>query len=60
MTDRSWQHIWMAQCDAAEGIRGRHGPKAAFDYAVGEELLHEAVDVIKALIFNGLGIHWRT
>ena len=42
MTDRSWQHIWMEQCDAAEGIRVRYGLKAAFDYAVGEKLLHFA------------------
>ena len=42
MADRSWQHIWMEQCDAAEGIRIRYGLDAAFDYAVGEKLLHFA------------------
>lgn len=42
MTDRSWQQIWMEQCDAAEGIRVRYGLKAAFDYTVGEKLLHFA------------------
>ena len=42
MIDRSRQHIWMEQCDAAEGIRVRYGLEAAFDYAVGEKLLHFA------------------
>ena len=42
MTDRSWQHIRMEQCDAAEGIRVRYGLKAALDYALGEKLLHFA------------------
>ena len=23
MTERSWQHVWMEQCEAAEGIRIR-------------------------------------
>ena len=40
MTKRSWQHVWMEQCDAAEGTRLRYGLEAAFDYAVGEKLLH--------------------
>ena len=47
MTDRSWQHIWMEQCDAAEGIPVRYGLKAAFDYAVGEKLLHFAEAVAR-------------
>ena len=42
MTDPSWQHLRMEQCDAAEGIRVRYGLKAALDYAVGEKLLHFA------------------
>ena len=32
----------MDQCDAAEGIRLRFGLEAAFDYSVGEKLLHFA------------------
>ena len=42
MTDRSWQHIWMEHCDAAEGSKVRYGLKAAFDYVVSEKLLHFA------------------
>ena len=42
MTERSWQHVWMDQCDAAEGIRLRFGLAEAFDYVVGEKLLHFA------------------
>ena len=42
MADRSWQYIWMEQCDASAGIRVRYGLKAAFDYVVGEKLLHFA------------------
>ena len=47
MTDRSWQHIWMEQCDAAEGIKVRYGLKAAFDYAVSEKLLHFAEAAVR-------------
>ena len=42
MTERSWQHVWMDQCDAAEGIRLRFGLTEAFDYVVGEKLLNFA------------------
>ena len=42
MTERSWQHVWMDQCDAAEGIRLRFGLAEAFDYVVGEKLLNFA------------------
>ena len=42
MTEGSWQHVWMEQCDAAEGIRLHYGLEAAFDYAVGEKLLEFA------------------
>ena len=42
MTERSWQHVWMDQCDAAEGIRLRFGLAEAFDYVVGEKLLQFA------------------
>jgi len=34
--------VWLDQCEAAEGIRLRHGPKAAFDYVVAEKLLNFA------------------
>ena len=47
MTDRRWRHIWMEQCDAAAGIRVGYGLKAAFDQAVGEELLHFAEAVVR-------------
>lgn len=39
---RRWQKIWVEQCDAATIIRQRYGPTAAFDYLVGEKLLHFA------------------
>ena len=42
MAEQSWQYVWMDQCEAAEGIRLRYGLEAAFDYAVGEKLLHFA------------------
>ena len=37
----------MEQCDAAAGIRVGYGLKAAFDQAVGEELLHFAEAVVR-------------
>ena len=40
MTERSWQHIWMDQCEAAESIRLRFGLEASFDYTAGEKMLH--------------------
>ena len=42
MTERRWHETWTEQCEAAEGIKLRHGIEAAFDYAVGEKLLHFA------------------
>ncbi len=34
--------LWMEQCEAAVGIRERHGAGSAFDYLVGEKLLNFA------------------
>jgi hypothetical protein len=34
--------IWTEQCEAAQDIRLRYGPQAAFDYVVGEKLLNFA------------------
>lgn len=36
----SFEKIWQEQCDATRGIKARYGDKAAFDYLVGEKLLH--------------------
>ena len=36
----SFEKIWHEQCDATRGIKARYGDKAAFDYLVGEKLLH--------------------
>ena len=42
MSNREFHKVWMEQCQAAEDIRLRYGPKAAFDYVVGEKLLNFA------------------
>ena len=36
----SFENIWKQQCEAARTIRIRYGDKAAFDYLIGEKLLH--------------------
>ncbi len=36
----TFEKIWQDQCEAAETIMARYGEKAAFDYLVGEKLLH--------------------
>lgn len=40
MTTVPFEKIWQAQCDAARTIKARYGDAAAFDYLVGEKLLH--------------------
>jgi hypothetical protein len=34
-----FHEIWIEQCEAAEEIKLRYGPRAAFDYVVAEKLL---------------------
>ena len=36
----TFEKIWREQCEAAETIMARFGQSAAFDYFVGEKLLH--------------------
>ncbi|TWG91401.1 hypothetical protein L598_000600001410 [Mesorhizobium sp. J18] len=36
----SFENIWKKQCEAARTIKTRYGDKAAFDYLIGEKLLH--------------------
>ena len=42
MSNRKFHKVWMEQCEAAEDIRLRYGPRAAFDYLVAEKLLNFA------------------
>src|SRR3954447_21045783 len=42
VSNREFHKVWMEQCQAAEDIRLRYGPQAAFDYVVGEKLLNFA------------------
>src|SRR5690349_8860750 len=42
LSNREFHKVWLEQCDAAGDIRLRYGPKAAFDYVVGEKLLNSA------------------
>ena len=37
-----FHRTWIEQCEAAEGIRLRHGTASAFDYVVGEKLFSYA------------------
>ena len=37
-----FHRTWIEQCEAAEGIRLRHGTESAFDYVVGEKLFSYA------------------
>jgi hypothetical protein len=39
MTELRFQDIWNEQCEAARGIRDRHGVVSALDYLIGEKLL---------------------
>jgi hypothetical protein len=38
MTGRRFQDIWKEQCEAARGVRERHGVDSALDYLIGEKL----------------------
>ena len=38
MTDRSWQHICVEQCDAVGDISARYGRKVALHYTAGEKV----------------------
>ncbi len=40
MPIREFHKIWVEQCEAAQHIRLRYGPPAAFDYLVAEKLSH--------------------
>ena len=42
MIARKQHEIWIEQCEAAQKIKARYGLKAAFDYVVGEKLMHFA------------------
>jgi hypothetical protein len=39
MTGRRFQDIWNEQCEAARGVRERHGVVSALDYLIGEKLM---------------------
>jgi hypothetical protein len=47
VSNREFHKVWMEQCEAAGDIRLRYGPKAAFDYVVGEKLLHFAEAAVR-------------
>ena len=40
MAARKFHEIWVEQYEAAQGIKLRHGLRAAFDYLVAEKLLN--------------------
>ena len=42
MPERRFQDIWKEQCQAARGVRQRHGVVSALDYLMGEKLLDHA------------------
>jgi hypothetical protein len=42
-----FHEIWVEQCEAAEEIKLRYGPRAAFDYVVAEKLLNFADAAIR-------------
>jgi hypothetical protein len=42
VSERKHHEIWIEQCEAARAIKARYGPKAAFDYVVGEKLMNFA------------------
>jgi hypothetical protein len=39
MPERRFQDIWKEQCQAARGVRQRHGVVSALDYLIGEKLM---------------------
>ena len=39
MTEHRFQDVWKEQCEAALGVRDRHGVVSALDYLIGEKLL---------------------
>ena len=39
MTGRRFQDIWKQQCEAALGVREKHGIGSALDYLIGEKLM---------------------
>ena len=39
MAGRRFQDIWKEQCEAALGVRERHGVESALDYLIGEKLM---------------------
>ena len=47
MESRKFHEIWIEQCEAAEEIKLRYGPRAAFDYVVAEKLLNFADAAIR-------------
>lgn len=42
MPERRFQDIWKEQCQAALGVRQRHGVVSALDYLIGEKLMDYA------------------
>jgi hypothetical protein len=40
--ERRFQDIWKEQCQAARGVRQRHGVVSALDYLIGEKLMDYA------------------
>ena len=36
----TFENIWQEQCETTRTIRDRYGDQAAFDYLVGEKLVH--------------------
>ena len=42
MPERRFQDIWKEQCQAARGVRQRHGVVSALDYLIGEKLMDYA------------------
>ena len=39
MAEHRFQDVWKEQCEAALGVRERHGVVSALDYLIGEKLL---------------------
>jgi hypothetical protein len=39
MAEHRFQDVWKEQCEAALGVRDRHGVVSALDYLIGEKLL---------------------
>jgi hypothetical protein len=51
MPERRYQDIWKEQCQAARGVRQRHGVVSALDYLIGEKLLDYAEMAVTRLEF---------